>query len=70
MTTPPSKTRLFVKNLLMRALRIEDAIKREQRKGIPDPFRLLQMKKMRLAIKDRLRRALPSRNSGGRIQTS
>ncbi len=68
-TKPPSKTRLFVKNLLLRALRIEDAIKREQRKRMPDPFRLLQMKKLRLAIKDRLRRAFPSRN-GNRIQTS
>ncbi len=60
--TTPSKTRLFITNLLMRALRIEDAIKREQRKRMPDSFRLLQMKKLRLAIKDRLRRAFPARN--------
>lgn len=68
-TKSPSKTRVFVKNLLLRALRIEDAIKREQRKRMPDPFRLLQMKKLRLTIKDRLRRAFPARN-GDRIQTS
>ena len=61
---PGTKTRTFIKNLLMRALRIEDAIKREQRKRLPDPFRLLQMKKLRLAIKDRLHRALRRRHNG------
>lgn len=61
-TKSPSKTRAFVKNLLLRALRIDAAIKQEQRKRLPDPFRLLQMKKLRLAIKDRLHRALPRRN--------
>lgn len=62
-TPAKSKARTFIKNLLMRALRIEDAIKREQRKRMPDPFRLLQMKKLRLAIKDRLHRALRLRHS-------
>ena len=64
MTTTPSKARTFVKNLLLRVLRIEEAIKREQRKRLPDPFRLLHMKKLRLTMKDRLRRALPNGNSG------
>lgn len=67
-TTPtprtPSKVRTFIKNLLMRALRIEDAIAREQRKRMPDSLRLLQMKKLRLSIKDRLQRALRHRHNG------
>lgn len=46
----------FIKNLLMRVLRIETAIEREQRRKIPDHFRLLQLKKLRLALKDRLAR--------------
>ena len=62
MAKTPSKTRTFIKNLLMRAMRIEDAISREQRKRLPDAFRLLQMKKLRLAIKDRLYRALRKRH--------
>jgi hypothetical protein len=45
-----------LKTLLMRALRIEDAIGREQRKRWPDGLRLLHLKKLRLAIKDRLYR--------------
>lgn len=51
--THPTKS---LKTLLMRALRIEDAIGREQRKRWPDSLRLLQLKKLRLAIKDRLYR--------------
>ena len=45
-----------LKTLLMRALRIEDAIGHEQRKRWPDGLRLLHLKKLRLAIKDRLYR--------------
>ncbi len=61
---PSPKT--FIKNLLLRALRIEDAIRKEQRKRRPDSLRLLQMKKLRLAIKDRLYRIWQKR----RIQTT
>lgn len=46
----------FVKNLLMRVLRIETAIAREQKRRLPDHFRLLQLKKLRLVLKDRLAR--------------
>lgn len=61
----------FMKNLLMRALRIETEIAREQKRRLPDHFRLLQLKKLRLAIKDRLMRAgvSPGR-SGGRSFSS
>lgn len=57
----PTKTRHAIKNLLLRALRIDDAIRREQGKRLPDVFRLLHMKKLRLAISDRLNRALRQR---------
>jgi hypothetical protein len=42
--------------------RLEDEIRRETKRKVPDQFRLLRLKKLRLAVKDRLtghwRRAL------------
>lgn len=52
-----------LKTLLLRALRIEDAIGREQRKRWPDALRLLHLKKLRLAIKDRLYRLTRKQNN-------
>ncbi|MCW1432052.1 DUF465 domain-containing protein [Novosphingobium sp. JCM 18896] len=34
--------------------RLDEAIKRESRAVVPDTFRLLRLKKLRLAVKDRL----------------
>jgi hypothetical protein len=34
--------------------RLDDEIRRELRRRIPDSFRLLRLKKLRLAVKDRL----------------
>ena len=43
---------------------IDDAISNEMRRRSPDSFKLLRLKKLRLAVKDRLthlmRRALPA----------
>ena len=36
--------------------RLDDEIRRELRRRIPDSFRLLRLKKLRLAVKDRLAR--------------
>ena len=37
---------------------IDDAVLRERAHLIPDPFRIVALKKRRLAIKDRIHRAL------------
>ncbi|MCW1431737.1 YdcH family protein [Novosphingobium sp. JCM 18896] len=34
--------------------RLDEAIKRESRAVLPDSFRILRLKKLRLAVKDRL----------------
>ena len=41
--------------------RIDDEIRRELKKRFPDSIRLLRMKKLRLAVKDRLHRHFPTR---------
>ena len=38
--------------------RLDDAITQEMRRLIPDSFKLLRMKKLRLAVKDRLTSAM------------
>lgn len=44
------------KSLLFKSSRIQRDIDREQRRRFPDWFRLLRLKKMRLAIKDHMAR--------------
>lgn len=44
----------FVRNLLMRLRRVQDAIRREERHLAPDGLRLSRLKKLRLALKDRI----------------
>lgn len=39
--------------------RLDDAIRRELNYRAPDSFRLLRLKKLRLAVKDRLYRLMP-----------
>ena len=44
----------FVYRLSVIHRRLEDEIRRELKKRFPDTFRLLRLKKLKLAIKDRL----------------
>jgi hypothetical protein len=46
--------------LMERHARIDDALRQEQGRRFPDPFKLRTLKKMKLALKDRLQR-LPLR---------
>jgi len=47
--------------LLERHARIDDALRHEQRRRVPDLFRMQQLKKLKLAMKDRLHRLSPRR---------
>jgi hypothetical protein len=49
--------RLF-KSLLFKSTRIQQEIEREQARPWPDRWRLLKLKKIRLAIKDRMERVI------------
>lgn len=49
--------RLF-KSLLFKSTRIQQEIEREQARTWPDRWRLLKLKKIRLAIKDRMERVI------------
>jgi hypothetical protein len=49
--------------LLERHAKIDDALRHEQRRRIPDFLRMRQLKKLKLAVKDRLYRM--SRRRGG-----
>lgn len=42
------------KSLLLKATQIQHEIEKEQRRSFPDWLRLLKLKKLRLAIKDKL----------------
>ncbi len=44
----------FVYRLSVIHRRLEDEIRRELKKRFPDNFRLLRLKKLKLAVKDRL----------------
>ncbi len=44
----------FIFRLTVIHRRLEDEIKRELKKRLPDTFRLLRLKKLKLAVKDRL----------------
>ena len=41
--------------------RLDDEIRRELKRRAPDSLRLLRLKKLKLAVKDRLHRHLPLR---------
>ena len=43
--------------------RLDEEIRRELKRRFPDTIRLLRLKKLRLAIKDRLHRMVPKRLS-------
>ena len=42
--------------------RLDEEIRRELKRRLPDNMRLLRLKKLRLAVKDRLHRMLPKRH--------
>lgn len=42
--------------------RLDDEIRNELKRRSPDRIRLLRLKKLRLAVKDRLHRLLPQRS--------
>ena len=44
--------------------RLDAEIRREQKRRVPDPWRLLRLKKLRLAIKDRLHRLVAAPRQG------
>ena len=44
--------------------RLDDAITQEMRRLLPDSFKLLRMKKLRLAVKDRLTTAMQMQAAG------
>ncbi len=48
------KTRLF--SLLLKHQSLDEAVRAEQARRTPDPFRLLRLKRLKLAVKDRLYR--------------
>ncbi len=43
--------------------RLDEEIRHELKRRLPDSMRLLRLKKLRLAVKDRLHRMLPKRPS-------
>ena len=45
-------TRMFL--LMEQHARLDDQLRLEQRRRLPDPFKMLRLKKMKLAVKDRL----------------
>ena len=55
--------RLF-KSLLFKSTRIQQEIEREQARTWPDRWRLLKLKKIRLAIKDRMERIVQIGTAG------
>lgn len=54
---------LFMYRLTVIHRRLEDEIRRELKRRVPDSIRLLRLKKLRLAVKDRLYRHFPRTRS-------
>jgi uncharacterized protein YdcH (DUF465 family) len=50
-------------SLLYKSAQLDETIEREQKRPLPDRFRLIRLKKLRLAIKDRLHRLIMDRQS-------
>lgn len=48
----------YFKSLLFKSTRIQQEIEREQGKSWPDRWRLIKLKKIRLAIKDRMEQVI------------
>jgi uncharacterized protein YdcH (DUF465 family) len=48
----------FIKSLLFKSAKLSEEIAREHRRKWPDQLRLLRLKKIRLAIKDRIQRMI------------
>jgi uncharacterized protein YdcH (DUF465 family) len=62
--------RLF-KSLLFKSAQIQQEIEQERQRRLPDSFRLLKLKKIRLSIKDRLQRLIDMHKQalkGGQLQ--
>lgn len=53
------------KSLLFKSARIQEEIEREHSRRWPDWMRLLKLKKLRLAIKDRLARLVSQESASG-----
>ena len=45
-------TRMFL--LMEQHARLDDQLRLEQRRRLPDPFKMLRLKKLKLSVKDRL----------------
>ena len=54
----------FSYRLTLAHSKLEAEICREQKRRVPDPMRLLRLKKLKLAIKDRMSRLVASRHQG------
>jgi uncharacterized protein len=51
----------FFTRLIMIHARLDAEVRREHARLVPDALRLLRLKKLRLAIKDRMHRLMPAR---------
>lgn len=47
---------LRIFNLLLKHQRLDEALRHEQRRHMPDVFRIQQLKKLKLSVKDRLQK--------------
>jgi hypothetical protein len=54
----------FNYRLTLAQSKLDAEISREQKRRVPDPVRLLRLKKLKLAIKDRMHRLVAFRHQG------
>lgn len=57
---------LRVFTLLLKHQRLDEALRHEQGRRLPDVFRIQQLKRMKLAVKDRLHRLSAGRRQKAR----
>ncbi|MBU6252551.1 MAG: DUF465 domain-containing protein [Alphaproteobacteria bacterium] len=57
---------LRVFTLLLKHQRLDEALRQEQGRRLPDVFRIQQLKRMKLAVKDRLHRLSAGRRQKAR----